>query len=196
MSEPTVIASVDPGLAHVGWAVGARYGAKLDLIESGYIETEPSEDLDLRLRTIWVGLAKPFKAYRPAVVGVENQSPASVGKRVMQLKAARSGEKAGGWNASNDQVFEVVGIAKAVAWSFGARVVLFTPERAKIAACGPGKGRATKSEVINAIRRCYFPGIEISTGRPLVEHEADAIAGFIHVEREVFLQSKMRRRRA
>jgi Holliday junction resolvasome RuvABC endonuclease subunit len=187
-----MIASVDPGLAHMGWCVGARYGARLDLAESGCIDTDPADDQETRLRQLWLGLARPFKAYRPKVVCIENQSPASIGKRVMQLKAAARGERVGGYKDSNDQVFEAVGIAKAVAWSFGARVMLFSQNTAKKAVTS--NGLASKLEVINAIRFIYFPGME--KGRaPLEEHEADAIAGFICCERTMYLEAKSRRRR-
>lgn len=192
MSEPDFIASVDPGYRRVGWCVGARYGARLDLAESGCIETTTDDEQEVRLRQIWLGLARPFKAYRPKVVCIENQSPASVGKRVMQLKAAARGEKRGGYNDSNDQVFEAVGIAKAVAWSYGARVVLFAPQSAKKSVTS--NGNATKLEVINAIRFIYFKGME--QGRaPLEEHEADAIAGFIHCERAIHLAARAVRRK-
>jgi Holliday junction resolvasome RuvABC endonuclease subunit len=193
VSEPDLIASVDPGLAHVGWAIGGRYGARPEIVESGYIPTDPKAELDDRLREIWLGLVRPFKVYRPKVVAIENQGPASIGKRKKQLEAAAKGEKAGGWNASNDHVFEVVGIAKAVAWSYGARVVMYAVQTAKKVAAD--NGNATKQEVINAIRRIWFPGIE-NDGQPLSEHEADAIAGFICVERTLHMQSKVRRRSA
>jgi crossover junction endodeoxyribonuclease RuvC len=183
-----VCMAVDPGLAHVGYGLVGRYGAKLDLVDSGHIPTPPDWDLNDRLRKIWRDLATVCRDVRPTLMGVENQAPASIGARMQGLKAAAKGEKAGGFSANNDPVFEVVGIAKAVAFSYGIPVLLYSPQQAKIAVCGPGSGRATKQQVMQACR-VYFPGIE-RDGHRLGEHEADAIAGAIYVERVTLLQSR------
>jgi Holliday junction resolvasome RuvABC endonuclease subunit len=198
VSTPRLVAAIDPGLAHVGLGLVARYGSKLDLVDSKHIATEPRGNLDSadakridltrRLREIWHGLALFCREYRPSILGIEDQAPAAVGARMRGLKAAADGEKSGGFNSNNDPVFEVVGIAKAVAFSYGIPVLLYVPEHAKIAVCGPGKGKATKREVITACR-IYFPGIE-RDGHRLGEHEADAIAGAIYVERVTLLQSR------
>lgn len=189
MSQPVRhVLSVDPGIAHVGWGLVGRFGAKLDLVDSGHIETKPDEELTARLLRIWLGLATVCRDYRPALFGVENQAPASVGARVMGLKAAARGEKGGGFGANNDPVFEVVGVAKAVAFSYGIPVMLYTPQQAKIAVCGKGAGRAQKAQVMQACR-VYFPGIE-RDGHRLGEHEADAIAGAIYCERVTLLASR------
>lgn len=188
-----LVLSVDPGLTHVGYGCVGRYGgaAKLELVESGHITTSADEELTDRLRRIWRELAMVVRDLRPVLIGVENQSGAAIGARQRGLDAARRGEKGGGFNASNDHVFEVVGIAKAVAFSYGVPVMLHSPQQAKIAVCGRGKGRAQKSEVLQAITRVYFPGIE-HDGKRLSEHEADAIAGAIYCERVTYLTSRRR----
>ncbi len=183
-----IICACDPGIAHVGWGLVGRFGAKLDLIDSGHIETKPDEELTARLRRIWVGLATVCRDYRPALFGIEDQAPAAVGARVMGLKAAARGEKGGGFGANNDPVFEVVGVAKAVAFSYGIPVMLYAPKQAKIAVCGKGAGSAKKPQVMAACR-VYFPGIE-RDGHRLGEHEADAIAGAIYCERVTLLASR------
>lgn len=198
MSEPRVIAAIDPGLTHVGLGIVGRYGAKLDLVWSQHIKAEAEAgletpeakrvDLNRRLKKIWREVACALRDYRPALLGVEDQAPATIGARMQGLKAAARGEKAGGFSANNDPVFEVVGIAKACAFAYGIPVLLYTPEQAKIAVCGRGNAHATKKEVIKAVRY-YFPGIE-NCGQVLREHEADAIAGAIYCERVTMLHAR------
>lgn len=184
--------AVDPGLAHMGYACVGRYGARLDLAESGHVSTPADWELGDRLRKIWRELATLCRDFRPALFGIENQSNAAIGARAMQLKAAAKGEKAGGFNAFNDAVFEVVGIAKAVAFSYGIPVMLYSPQQAKIAVCGKGSGSAKKPQVMAAVRH-YFPGLE-RDGQKLDEHQADAIAGAIYVERMLFMEARRVRR--
>lgn len=184
-----VCMAVDPGLAHVGYGLVGRYGAKLDLVESGHISTPADWELTDRLKKIWRDLAVVCRGSRPTLMGIENQAPAAIGARMMGLKAAAKGEKAGGFNHNNDPVFEVVGIAKAVAFSYGIPVMLYSPQQAKIAVCGKGSGSAKKAQIIDAIRRCYFQGIE-NDGQVLGEHEADAIAGAIYCERVTYLTAR------
>jgi Holliday junction resolvasome RuvABC endonuclease subunit len=184
---------MDPGLAHVGVAVVGRYGAKLDLIDSCHIETPPDMELNDRLRLIWRRLAVCCRDYRPSVLAIEDQAGVSVGARMSakrQVEAAAKGRtiKAFGFSANNDPIFEVCGVAKAVAFGYGIPVVMYTAGQAKIAVCGKGKGRAEKREVIAAVRY-YFKGIE-RDGHLLGEHEADAIAGAIYVERVTMLQAR------
>jgi crossover junction endodeoxyribonuclease RuvC len=178
VSNSRQVCAIDPGLAHVGWGLVGRFGPKLELVDSGHIETKPDEELTVRLRRIWLGLATVCRDYRPA----------SVGARVMGLKAAARGEKGGGFGANNDPVFEVVGVAKAVAFSYGIPVMLYSPQQAKIAVCGKGSGSAKKAQVMQACR-VYFPGIE-RDGHRLGEHEADAIAGAIYCERVTLLAAR------
>ncbi len=193
MTEPThVTCALDPGIAHVGYGVVGRYGAKLELIESGHITTSADDDLNVRLRRIWRELALVVRDLKPELFGVENQANAAIGARQRGLEAAAQGRKGGGFNAYNDQVFEVCGIAKAVAFAYAVPVMLYMPQQAKIAVCGKGKGSAKKSEVVTAIGH-YFPGLE-HNGKPISEHEADAIAGAIYCERVTYLTAKRVRR--
>jgi Holliday junction resolvasome RuvABC endonuclease subunit len=204
VTEPRVIAALDPGLTHVGLGIVGRYGAKLDLVWSQHIKAEANVgletpeakriDLNRRLKKIWREVAMAMRDYRPSLLGIEDQAPATIGARMQGLKAAALGEKAGGFSANNDPVFEVVGIAKACAFAYGIPVLLYTPQQAKIAVCGKGNGNASKGDVIKAIRY-YFPGIE-ADGQVLREHEADAIAGAIYCERVTLLDARRAARRS
>lgn len=199
---PAGVLAADPGLAHFGWGCVARYGARLDLVDSGHIATEPegdrhnaaekAADLQRRLRIIWRGFAVACRTYGPRVIALESQDQASIGARMRGLEAARKGEKAGGFNASNDHVMKVVGVVYAVAFSFGLAVVEYSPQQAKNGILGAGHAFATKAEVMARVR-IYFPGIE-KAGHRLDEHSADAIAGAIHVERCEHMKSRARRR--
>lgn len=203
MSDPRIIAALDPGLTNVGLGLVARYGAKLDLVESQHIHAPAAdnletpeakrEDMNRRLKKIWRDVALVCREYRPALFGIEDQQGVRVGARMnqkRQIEAARKGQtiKAFGMSADADYVAEVVGLAKAVAFSYGIPVLMYSPQQAKIAVCGRGHGHAEKSEVIKAVR-LYFPGIE-SNGQVLREHEADAIAGAIYCERVTLLAAR------
>jgi len=190
------VIACDPGLANVGYGVVRRHSnsARPELVESGKIETPADWGLNDRLKKIWRELALLCcdKQIRPHYFGIEDQNGARVGARMnakRQLDAARQGKaiKAFGFNANTDAVGEVVGIMKAVAFSYGIPVVMYAPQQAKIAVCGKGMGHATKLEVINAIRFVMFQGINQTVG----EHEADALAGAVFVERMVHMQNKV-----
>jgi Holliday junction resolvasome RuvABC endonuclease subunit len=203
VSDPRVIAALDPGLTNVGLGLVARYGAKLDLVESQHIHSPAAEkldtpeakrdDLNRRLKKIWRDIALVCRDYRPVLFGIEDQQGVRVGARMnakRQIEAAREGRsiKSFGMSAEADYVAEVVGIVKAVAFSYGVPVMMYTAQQAKIAVCGRGHGHAEKREVIQAVRH-YFPGIE-RDGHVLKEHEADAIAGAIYCERITMLQAR------
>lgn len=139
------------------------------------------------------------KAYRPTLVGYECQRGVNVGARMnakRAIAAAARGEAGPslGFGANNDLVFEVVGIAKAVCWSYGSTLFRYTPQQAKIAVCGKGNGSAEKEQVREAIR-FYFKGYEQLMKRCIDLNEADAIAGAIHCERVTFLAGRAAGRR-
>jgi Holliday junction resolvasome RuvABC endonuclease subunit len=198
VSDPTNITmAIDPGIAHVGVGIVARYGAKLDIVESCHIETSPDEDTDARERRIWYRIATLAKAHRPAFVGYEDQRGVNVAARQnaqRAIAAAKSGAPIPklGYAGGNDAVPEVVGIVKAIAWSYGATLFRYTAQQAKKAVAGDG--RADKEQVRSAIRH-YFKGYEQLMGRIIDLNEADAIAGAIYCERVTYLDAKRRVRR-
>lgn len=186
--------AADPGVAHVGFGLVGRFGAsaKFELVDYGQISTKADADLNDRVRVIWRAFATLCRDYRPCTVAIENQAGAAIGARMMGLKAAAKGEKGGGFNFSNDAVFEVVGAIKAAAFAYGIPVMLYAPQQAKIAVLGRGKGNAKKHEVIAAVRAIFRGVVEVD-GKMLTEHSADAIAGAIHVERVTMLAGRTRR---
>ena len=189
-----VVMAIDPGIRHVGVGIVARYGGRLDLVDSAHIDTEADEDIDDRERRIWLRLARLCKEYRPGMVGYEDQRGVNVAARMNAKRAfaaMKRGEEAPdlGFGGNNDPVFEVVGIAKAIAWSCGSQLFRYTAQQAKIAVLGKGNGHAEKKSVRDAVRR-YFPGYETLMGRVIDLNESDAIAGAIHCERVTFLGAK------
>lgn len=198
MTEPRYVATLDPGLAHVGWSVVTRFGAKLDLVDSGHIETDPDEELNARLKRIWLKWATVLRYYRPSLVGVEDQlkvAAAARGRAQAIAKAVREGKRAPkelGFNANNDPVMIVVGVAKTVAFSYCAEVMDYAPTQAKKAVTNDSY--AEKGAVRAAVRH-YFPGYEQLMGRIIDLNEADAIAGAIYCERVTYLDAKRRVRR-
>jgi Holliday junction resolvasome RuvABC endonuclease subunit len=194
-SSGPVVMCVDPGIAHVGVGIVARYGARLDLVDSTHIDTPPNEEADDRERRIWLRLATLAREYRPSLIGYEDQRGVNVGARMnakRAVEAARRGQQgpALGFGANNDLVFEVVGIVKAVCWSYGATLARYTAQQAKKSVAGDG--RAEKTTVRDAIRH-YFPGYERLQGKVLDLNECDAIAGAIHCERVSYLSGRVRR---
>ena len=63
-----VVLSIDPGMAHVGWAVCRKDG----LVESGTISTEAHDTIADRLKTILCPLANILEAHSPDKVLIED----------------------------------------------------------------------------------------------------------------------------
>jgi len=198
VTEPRVVLAVDPGIRHLGVGIVARYGGKLDIVESCHIETDSKEDTDARERRIWFKLATLCKAHRPAYVGYEDQRGVNVAARQNAQRAIAAVQRGApiptlGYAGGNDAVPEVVGIVKAVAWSFGATLFRYQAQQAKRAVAGDG--HADKEQVRAAIRH-YFKGYEQLMQRIIDLNEADAIAGAIYCERVTCLDARRAARRA
>lgn len=65
------VMGVDPGLITTGYGLLEKKGHELFLIEGGFIKTQSSEELSLRLEEIFNGISEVIKEFRPEVVAVE-----------------------------------------------------------------------------------------------------------------------------
>jgi crossover junction endodeoxyribonuclease RuvC len=65
------ILGIDPGTAIVGFGIIESDGHKHVLIDAGVIKTPAHQDLELRLKTIYLSLDKIIKKQQPAVMVIE-----------------------------------------------------------------------------------------------------------------------------
>jgi crossover junction endodeoxyribonuclease RuvC len=81
--KPTAIRiiGIDPGLRSTGWGVIQSVGQDITYIGSGRIRADDKNDMAVRLRAIYEGLAAIIKAYEPSEAAVEetfvNRDPQS-----------------------------------------------------------------------------------------------------------------------
>jgi crossover junction endodeoxyribonuclease RuvC len=69
---PTVVLGIDPGTARLGYAVVAEGpGGALRLSDHGVITTAPKEELGVRLRALYQGVAEVIARSAPTEVAVE-----------------------------------------------------------------------------------------------------------------------------
>jgi len=71
MQEELRILGVDPGLAYTGWGIIAVQGSKLKPLAYGSIATEATQELPLRLASIYDELAAVIIKYSPAELSIE-----------------------------------------------------------------------------------------------------------------------------
>lgn len=66
-----VALGIDPGLAHTGWGVVERDGARFRCLAYGCITTSPEMELSRRLKKIREQIAAVIDRYGPTCVGIE-----------------------------------------------------------------------------------------------------------------------------
>lgn len=94
------VLGIDPGTRHLGWAVLARTGTKIEHLAHGVIDTDEKSPLAERLVVIDTALAAIIDAHRPEVGAVEGiffakdaSAAAKLGhaRGVVLLRLARGG---------------------------------------------------------------------------------------------------------
>lgn len=191
MTAARVAIGADPGLANTGFGVVRRLARSFEFADCGTVKTDSARPLEEREELIWSTFGELVREHRPVVFGIEDQSGVNAAARqnvARQLAAARTGRevKGFGFNASNDGVIEVVGILKAVAFAYRVPVVMLQPRTIKVQLCGPGAGKAEKSDIKAAVVR-LFP--ELADTR-FSSHAADGLAIAVGAERVSFLESR------
>lgn len=84
-----IILGIDPGFARMGWGVINKTGAKFSLIDYGCLETSAEAGLSGRLETIFDGLSKILKKFKPDLAGIETLFFNSNAKTAISVGEAR-----------------------------------------------------------------------------------------------------------
>jgi crossover junction endodeoxyribonuclease RuvC len=151
-NQPIVILGVDPGLASTGVGVIRQNGARgWQALHHAFVTTNERQPLPVRLERIYHLVAEAIDAWRPQYLSIES---------VFFARNVRS--------------------AVLMAHGRGAALLAAAHRRINIAEYAPtaikqsvvGKGRASKEQV----QLMIASQLGISSGEPLSEHEADALA--------------------
>ncbi len=144
------VLGIDPGTAACGYGIVQESGGRIRALESGCWRTEPRERPELRLRTIFDGVAALIVEHRPDAVALEESFVGADARIALSVGQAR-------------------GAALVAAASAGVECAEYAPARVKQAVCG--YGRADKAQVQRMVR------VILSLERePKTTHEADALA--------------------
>jgi crossover junction endodeoxyribonuclease RuvC len=144
------VIGIDPGTANCGYGIVHASGGRLRAIGHGSWSTPAGERLELRLRTIFEGVAALVEEHEPDAVALE-ESFVGVDARI----ALAVGQARG-----------VVLVAAALQ---GVECTEYAPARVKQAVCG--HGRAEKAQVQRMVK--VILGLQ---ALPTPNHAADALA--------------------
>lgn len=126
MFVPRLVFGLDPGVATTGYAVVAREGSGLKLVEVGVVRTEAGLDLPTRLRSIFTEVKALLARLQPEAVAVE---------RVLFSANARTAMAVG----------QGSGVALLAACEAGLPIEQYSPNEVKLAVAG--YGGAPKAQV-------------------------------------------------
>ncbi len=146
-----IILGVDPAISHIGWGVISSVGNQVKYIASGVIDTNPKDELHMRLAVISSAIEFIISEYKPDLVAMEevfvNKNPLSS----IKLSHARGA------------IMAMIGKASI-------KLEEFAPNRIKKTVVGAGK--AEKEQVLHMVN-ILFPTAKI---KKLDESDAIAIA--------------------
>jgi len=144
------VIGIDPGTANCGYGIVHESGGRLRAIGHGSWSTPASERLELRLRTIFEGVAALVAEHAPDAVALEESFVGVDARTALSVGQARG----------------AVLVAAALA---GLECTEYAPSRVKQAVCG--YGRADKSQVQRMVKT-----ILSLQALPTPNHAADALA--------------------
>ena len=128
------ILGIDPAINKTGWAVISKNGSEIKYIAGGVINTNPGDNLFVRLGVIMLQMQKILDQYKPTIAGVEetflNKNPAS------SLKLAHARGALGG----------VLGAAEIEVFEFAPRLI-----KKNIT----GNGNAEKNQVMHMVKLIF-----------------------------------------
>jgi crossover junction endodeoxyribonuclease RuvC len=145
-----VIIGIDPGTANCGYGIVQESGGRLKAIGHGSWSTPAGERLELRLKTIFEGVAALIVEHAPDAVALEESYVGADARIALSVGQARG----------------AVLVASAVA---GIECTEYAPARVKQAVCG--YGRAEKAQVQRMVKAIL--GLQ---ALPTPNHAADALA--------------------
>ncbi len=144
------VIGIDPGTASCGFGIVHESDGRLRGIEHGWWQTPAAERLELRLKTIFDGLAGLIEAHRPDAVALEESFVGVDARTALSVGQAR-------------------GAVMVAAANAGVECAEYAPARVKQVVCG--YGRAEKQQVqkmVTAILSLEAP--------PTPSHASDALA--------------------
>jgi crossover junction endodeoxyribonuclease RuvC len=144
------VIGIDPGTANCGYGIVHESGGRLKAIDHGWWSTPAGERLELRLKTIFEGVAALIADHEPDAVVLEESFVGADARIALSVGQARG----------------AVLVASAVA---GIECTEYAPARVKQAVCG--YGRAEKAQVQRMVK--VILGMQ---SLPTPNHAADALA--------------------
>jgi crossover junction endodeoxyribonuclease RuvC len=144
------VIGIDPGTASCGFGIVHEKDGRLRAIDHGWWQTLATERLELRLKTIFDGVAGLIEAHRPDAVALEESFVGVDARTALSVGQAR-------------------GAVMVAAASAGVACAEYAPARVKQLVCG--YGRAEKQQVqkmVTAILSLEAP--------PTPSHASDALA--------------------
>ncbi len=145
-----VVVGIDPGTAACGYGIVHESDGRLRALDHGWWRTSAGERPELRLKTIFDGVAGLIEAYTPAAVVLEESYVGADARTALSVGQARG----------------AVLVACAVA---GVDCAEYAPARVKQTVCG--YGRAEKDQVQRMVKAILGMRSE-----PTPTHAADALA--------------------
>jgi len=144
------VIGIDPGTASCGFGIVHARNGRLKAIDHGWWRTPAAERLELRLKTIFDGVAALIEAHRPDAVALEESFVGVDARTALSVGQAR-------------------GAVMVAAANAGIECAEYPPARVKQLVCG--YGRAEKQQVqkmVTAILSLDAP--------PTPSHASDALA--------------------
>jgi crossover junction endodeoxyribonuclease RuvC len=144
------VIGIDPGTASCGFGIVHEKDGRLRAIDHGWWRTPAAERLELRLKTIFDGVAGLIAAHQPDAVALEESFVGADARTALSVGQAR-------------------GAVMVAAASAGVECAEYAPARVKQLVCG--YGRAEKQQVqkmVTAILSLEAP--------PTPSHASDALA--------------------
>ena len=144
------VIGIDPGTASCGYGIVHQSDGRLKAIGHGSWTTPAAERLELRLKTIYDGVADLIEAHRPDAVAVEESYVGADARTALSVGQAR-------------------GAVMVAAANAGVECAEYPPARVKQVVCG--YGRAEKQQVQKMVK-----AILSLHALPTPTHASDALA--------------------
>ena len=144
------VIGIDPGTANCGYGIVHESGGRLKAIDHGWWSTPAGERLELRLKTIFEGVAALIAEHAPDAVALEESFVGVDARTALSVGQAR-------------------GAVLVAAASYGIECAEYAPSRVKQAVCG--YGRAEKAQVKQMVMAIL--GLRKA---PSSHHASDALA--------------------
>jgi crossover junction endodeoxyribonuclease RuvC len=144
------VIGIDPGTASCGYGIVHEKDGRLTAIDHGWWQTPAGQRPELRLRTIFEGVAELIAAHRPDAVALEESFVGADARTALSVGQAR-------------------GAVMVAAASAGVGCAEYAPARVKQVVCG--YGRAEKQQVQKMVK-----AILSLQEAPTPSHASDALA--------------------